>query len=239
MTGRALFSSSGIVPALDVDSLDHLDRVVSRTTTVKGVVGYKLGLTTVLRLGLKQSVDHMRTLTDLPVIYDHQKAGADMPDMGKTFCKLCKDAGVDSVILFPVAGPTAVHEFAGRAARLGLSPIVGGEIPVDDYKIGRGGYMAASALDRIIEVAASVKVRHFVLPARHSASVRRRANWIAENVRKPVLFLTGIGPLGGDIATAFSAAQSVRTRIAVVGRLITKEKNPAEAAKRCVDQIFQ
>jgi len=145
---RAFESDLGIVPALDIDSSDQLDMVVKATTNVEGVVGYKLGLTTVLRLGLAAAVEHLRTMTDLPILYDHQKAGPDMPDMAKKFTGVCRDAAVDGLILFPVAGPTAVDGFVGEAVKAGLIPVVGGEIPVPDYGVSGGGYLTDAALDR-------------------------------------------------------------------------------------------
>ena len=45
---------------------------------------------------LKKVVDEIRKLTKLPIIYDHQKAGTDIPDTGDGFMKACKDSGVDA-----------------------------------------------------------------------------------------------------------------------------------------------
>ncbi len=77
----------------------------ARPPNGKGVAGYKLGLTSVLRFGLTESVRRLRDLTDLPIVYDHQKAGPEMPDMAVRYTALCKEAAVDGLILFPVAGP--------------------------------------------------------------------------------------------------------------------------------------
>ena len=110
-----LRSSHGILIALDMESLDHMRKVVEQTTSVPGVIGYKVGLTATLRLGLGNAVHQLRACTDLPLIYDHQKAGPDVPDMAPKFSTTCKEAGVDGLILFPVAGPRAVVAFAGSA----------------------------------------------------------------------------------------------------------------------------
>ena len=58
-------------------------------------------------------------------------------------------------------------------------------------------------------------------------------------VRTPVLFLTGIGPLGGTIAEAFAAADGVPSRLAVIGRRICADPDPGEAARRSVDEVMQ
>ena len=106
---KVLKGDMGIVPALDIDFHEHLERLVRETSKREGVAGYKLGLTSVLRFGLAESVRRLRDLTDLPILYDHQKAGADMPDMAGKYTAMCKEADVDGLILFPVAGPTAVE----------------------------------------------------------------------------------------------------------------------------------
>lgn len=222
----------GVVPALDVDSPEQLERVVRATSPVEGVAGYKLGLTSVLRLGLAGAMRQLRQWTDLPVLYDHQKAGPDMPDMAKRFTALCREAAVDGLILFPVAGPTAVDGFVGEALGAGLIPVVGGEIPVPDYGASGGGYLLDDALDRILARAAAKGARHFVLPAHDTAKIARWSRWLAEEVPDPVVFLTGIGPLGGSVETAFAAAGSCRKRYAIVGRLITGAERPDEAAAK-------
>src|SRR5262249_22917390 len=74
-----LRATHGILIALDMESLDRMRKVVEQTSGIPGVVGYKVGLTLTLRLGLGGAVRHLRASTDLPLIYDHQKAGPDVP----------------------------------------------------------------------------------------------------------------------------------------------------------------
>ena len=237
LMAKALKGDLGIVPALDIDSHEHLELVVRETSKREGVAGYKLGLTSVLRFGLQESLRRLRDLTDLPIIYDHQKAGPDMPDMAKKYTAMCKEADVDGLILFPVAGPTAVDRFVGEAIGAGLIPIVGGEIPVPDYGVSGGGYMLDDALDRILVRAVRNKADHFVLPAHDVAKIERWSKWIAANVPSPLLLLTGFGALGGSIETSFAAAAVCKRRFAIVGRLITGSKTPGEAAAQLFEQM--
>jgi len=229
----------GIVPALDLDTIDELKQVVEATCGVPGVVEYKLGLSAVLHVGLFAAVRAIREISDLPILYDHQKAGPDMPASAKPFVRICAEAGLKGLILFPVAGPTAVRQFVGHTLEAGLIPVVGAEIPVPDYCIGGGGYFADDGLDRIIELTTKMGGRHFVLPANNPEMIRRRAAWMVEHIRTPVLFLTGIGPLGGTIAEAFGAAEGVPSRLAVIGRKICAAPDPGEAARRLVDEVMQ
>lgn len=229
----------GVVPALDMADLDEMDRVVAATAGVEGVTGYKLGLTAVVRVGLKAAMARLRAITDLPVLYDHQKAGPDMPDMAAKFSRLCAEAGVDGLILFPVAGPTAVTAFGREAIANGLVPVVGGEIPVPDYTASGGGYLLDDALDRIVADAAKVGVDHFVLPAREAATVAARGELIRRLVASPVVFLTGFGPLGGSIGAAFGALGPAEGRHAIVGRLVYGAPDPAEAARALAAEILE
>lgn len=225
-----LRSTHGILPSLDMESLDEARRVIEKTTGVDGVVAYKFGLTTVLRHGLAQTVSAMRQVTDLPLIYDHQKAGADVPDMAAKFAATCAEAGVDGLILFPVAGPRAVSEFVGQAYKNRLLPVVGGDLPLPEYNVKGGGYIADDALFRIVERSVGMQADHFVVPATQPAKVRSMAKWLTRKLEMPFLFLPGIGPLGGSISQAFSEAPGCRC-YAVVGRAVYGADDPGEAAK--------
>lgn len=234
---KAIKGNMGIVPALDIDSPEHFELVVRETAKREGVAGYKLGLTSVLRFGLAESMRRLRDLTDLPILYDHQKAGPDMPDMAIRYTAMCKEADVDGLILFPVAGPTAVDGFVGEAVRAGLIPVVGGEIPVPDYCVSGGGYMLDDVLDRILVRSVANKADHFVLPAHDLKKTQRWSKWIAENVDSPMVLLTGFGALGGSIETSFAAASACKRRFAIVGRLITGAESPGDAAAKLYEQM--
>ena len=47
-----LRATHGILIALDMESLDQMRKVVEQTSDIPGIVGYKVGLTVTLRLGL-------------------------------------------------------------------------------------------------------------------------------------------------------------------------------------------
>ena len=224
-------TSHGILPALDMESLDDMRRVVERTTRVEGIVGYKVGLTATLRLGLEGAVKLLRPVTDLPLIYDHQKAGPDVPDMAQKFCATCREAGADGLILFPVAGPRAVQEFVGGALKSQLVPLVGGDLPLPDYNVAGGGFIADDALDRIFALAVEIGAQHFIVPANKPEKVRHHATALKEKLHRPSLFMPGIGALGGSIGATFEVAKGCNA-YAVVGRAIYGAKDPIEAAKK-------
>jgi orotidine-5'-phosphate decarboxylase len=225
-----LKTTHGILLALDMESLDEMRRVVEATTRIDGIVGYKVGLTAALRLGLASAVKLLRTVTDLPLVYDHQKAGPDVPEMAAKFASTCKEAGVNGLILFPIAGPRAVVEFAGNAYKQRLMPIVGGDLPFPDYNASGGGYVIDDALDKIFHKAIEIGVDHFVIPGNTPNKVRHHARWLLQKLEQPTLFVPGIGPSGGSIPETFGAAPGCRV-YAVVGRAIYAAPDPAKAAR--------
>src|SRR5215472_10502924 len=84
----------GIIIAADVTTIDDLRSMVLLGLGVENVVGIKVGLSLALRTGLAAVVRAIRELTDLTVIYDHQKGGTDIPATGRLFAEACSEAGV-------------------------------------------------------------------------------------------------------------------------------------------------
>lgn len=229
-TPVAMATTHGIMPALDVESLDTAKSLIEATTDVEGVVAYKLGLTLTLSLGLQKAVSELRSCTKLPILYDHQKAGPDVPDMAGKFATVCKESGVDGLILFPLAGPRAVDRFVGEAINNGLLPVVGGDLPLEDYNARGGGYVVNNSLDLIFDRSIAAGATHFIVPGNNAKKVRHHAKRLPERVSNPSIFIPGIGPLGGTIKDSFTVAKGCNA-YAVIGRAIYGAKDPAEAAR--------
>jgi len=230
-TDMSFRTSHGIMPALDSNTIYDVLRTVEATTNVEGVIGYKIGLTLALRLGLASAVAALRDVTDLPIIYDHQKAGPDIPDMGAKFCKLAADSGVTGLILFPLAGPSAVQSFIGGAIEAGLLPLVGGDLPLGDYNASGGGFVIDDALDHIFQQAVELGADHFIVPGNTTEKIAHHADWLRRRSTKASIVIPGIGALGGNISDCFSAAGGCNA-YAVIGRAIYAADDPSEAAKQ-------
>jgi len=226
----------GIIVALDAESVDACKRTVDLTTGIDGVVGYKLGLTTALRLGLAESVRQSRAHTDLPLLYDHQKAGPDVFDMAAKFVALAEEAAADGLILFPIAGPRAVDSFVGESLKRGILPLVGGDLPFPDYNVSGGGYVADDALERIIDRAAAIGADRFVVPGNTPAKLAHHAARLA--ARQPVFIVPGIGPLDGRLADLVAVAPGCSV-LGVVGRAVYAADDPAAAARTLVAEAQQ
>ena len=230
-------SRHGVIVALDADSVDACKQTVDLTTGVEGVVGYKLGMTTALRLGLAESVRQLREHTDLPLLYDHQKAGPDVFDMAAKFAGLCAEAGVDGLILFPTAGPRAVEGFVGETIKHGMLALVGGDLPFSDYNMSGGGYVADDALERIIDKAIEFGATHFVVPGNTPDKLAHHASRLKARLASPVFIVPGIGPLGGRIGDLVAAGQGCSV-YGVVGRAVYAAADPTLAARMLVDEAL-
>lgn len=226
--------SRGILCACDLEDLDAVKRLLEAIDPVEQIAGYKLGSLLALRYGLKSVVKAMRKLTDKALLYDHQKAGLDVPSMAAEYVKVCCDAGVDALILFPLGGPTAVDAFVSETLKAGLAPVVGGALPLKDYLTGGGGYVAKATLARIARRAFDLGARDFVVPATDTDAISHHIKAFAG--RNTRLFMPGIGPLGGDITRAFSAARGVSAQ-AIIGRAIYAHADPRKEARRLAREV--
>ncbi|MBI4456638.1 MAG: orotidine 5'-phosphate decarboxylase [Acidobacteria bacterium] len=220
--------SHGIICACDLDNLDAVRRLLEEVDSIEGLVGYKLGSLLALRYGLAAAVRAMREMTAKLLLYDHQKAGLDVPSMAAEYVKVCRDSGVDALILFPLAGPSAVDAFVSETLKAGLVPVVGGALPLKDYLARKGGYVMGTALTRIAERAFDLGARDFIIPATDARAIRRHVRRFAG--RGARLFMPGIGPLGGDITNAFTAARGM-SAYAIIGRAIYADSKPADVAR--------
>ncbi|MDT7706542.1 MAG: orotidine-5-phosphate decarboxylase [Pseudonocardiales bacterium] len=227
----------GVIPALDVSGLDDVLRLVEATTGIDGVVGYKVSQTTVLEIGLVEAVRALRTVTALPLYYDHQKAGLDVPSNGPAFASAVGSAGVDGVIVFPIAGPTAVRRFVRGALDHGVRPIVGAALPLPDFTVSGGGWVADDVLPRVAELALAEGARDVIVPAHDPEQVTAVTAALSEREPDLTFFLPGIGALGGAIPDAFGAVRGPRS-YAIVGRAIYADPDPAEATRRLAGEAL-
>lgn len=222
----ALVVGIGLIPALDVADAASADRIVTATRGVPGVVGYKVGLSTVLELGLPAAIGRIRGLTDHPVVYDHQKAGFDVPSNATAFARTLHRAGVDEAILFPVAGPSTATAYISALQDAGISPIVGGELPVPDFTRSGGGWVDDDALVGVVHLALGLGVTRFVAPLGPRVA-RVVAAAEAAGVRPSVL-VPGIRS-AADVAALAPLQPRADLRV-VVGRAITQAGDPQAAA---------
>lgn len=221
--------SHGIIVACDVKSVDELKQLVLSTTDMEGIVGYKLGFLLGLRYGLSDVVSLIKDNSDLPVVYDYQKAGTDIPDMAEDFAQLMRSCSVDSAIIFPQAGPKTQEAFTLALKRHGVVPMVGGEMTHPQYLIKDGGYIRDNAPEEIYSRAAKLGVEYFIVPGNKPDAISKYAELLA--AANPKFCFPGIGRQGGDMQQAFRACQGFDA-YAIIGSAIHKASDMRTAAKK-------
>lgn len=213
-----------IVVAADVPSLRHLDDLCQALVGVSGVGGIKLGFSLATK-GLRTGVETVKNIlgADFPVIYDHQKAGNDIPETGRPFADAMKEAGVDAAILFPFTGPVTQEAWTESCFDVGLHVLTGGVMTHAKFLRSEGGSIADEAVEQIYRGACNLGVSHFVVPGNKIAWVRRVRGWLVEELGDDnfVLYAPGFISQGGDISECAVAAGEQWH--AIVGSAIYKD----------------
>jgi len=221
-----------IIPSCDVGSLEKLSKLVRETCSVKGIGAYKIGFELVIPFGMNEVIKTIRKHTKLPIIYDHQKAGTDIPDMGIKFMQACK--GADAVILFPQAGPETEAAWIKAAQQVKMKVIIGGEMTHPGYLKETGGFLENDAPKRIYEIAASMGVTDFVIPGNKPEKSIEYVNSIKNKIKNSVFYSPGLVAQGGRISVLAGKLDSWH---AIVGRAIYEAKDMKKAAEELAKSL--
>ena len=234
---RIINRDKSVVPACDVSTLEEFDELVRQTADVEGIGGYKVGFELGLGYGLGKVVATARKHTDRPVIYDHQKAGTDIPDTGKNFARVCKNAGVDAVILFPQAGPETERAWIYHSLDKELKVIVGGRMTHPAYAVSEGGFITDEGALEMYKIAARAGVNNFVVPGNKPEVIQQVREVIEAEGVNPVFYAPGFIAQGGSISDAATVAGE--RFHGIVGRGIYQPQNMSirEAALEHTSQL--
>lgn len=206
---RIIQSRRSVIVAADVLGLPNLEDLVYAVNGVLGIGGLKIGFALGLQdLKLAVRITRSHLGPDFPIIYDHQKAGTDIPDTGKVFAEVLKDSGVDAAILFPFAGPRTQKEWMKACFDANLQVIVGGVMTHPEFLVSEGGYIADESVERIYRNACQWGASHFVVPGTKLDWVKRVRSWLVEELGEGdfVLYAPGLITQGGDISECGKAA---------------------------------
>ena len=232
--GKIIDWDKSIIPACDVP-LEVYERILENTGDIDKIGGYKIGIALALNYGLPDIVKVAKEYTDKPIIYDHQKAGTDIPDMGEKFAKVCKNAGVDAIILFPQSGPETEKAWIEAAKEEDLGIIVGGLMTHPKYVRSEGGYLADEAVMRMYLNGADLGVTDFVVPGNKPDDIKRIKETLEERGISPTFYAPGFVAQGGEITKAARAAGN--NWHAIVGRGIYKAKDIRKAALELTSKL--
>lgn len=219
-----------VIVATDV-SFNRLESLVQATCHVPGVGGYKIGFSLGLEKGLPEIVACIRHYTNLPIIYDHQKAGNDIPAMGVKFAEVCARSGVTAVILLPFTGPATERAWIKACQDQGLGPIVGAHMTHERFLYQDGGSIANDAPARIFSIAAEEGVRHFVMPGNQPALVSHYRQMITEQVGNEDICLYSPGFITQNGKIEDYAKVAGRYWHAIIGSAIYEAASPEQQTR--------
>jgi orotidine-5'-phosphate decarboxylase len=224
-----------VIPACDLEKIEQFEEIVKQTADVEKIGGYKVGFELGLGYGLQKIVETARKYTNKPIIYDHQKAGTDIPDTGKNFARVCKKAGVDAVILFPQAGPETERAWIYHALNEGLNVIVGGRMTHSAYVVSEGGFITDEGALNMYRIAARAGINNFVVPGNKPDVIKQVRDVVEAEGVSPVFYAPGFIAQGGKIEDAAKVAGDKFHGI--VGRGIYEAANMHAAAKEHTSQL--
>ena len=231
---RVIEGERSVIPSCDVETFEHFERLVQQTSDIERIGGYKIGFELGLQ-GLGKVVEIARGHTDKPLIYDHQKAGTDIPDTGKNFARAMRRAGVNAVILFPQSGPETERAWIYHALNQGLKVIVGGRMTHPAYAVSEGGYITDEGALEMYRIAARAGVNNFVVPGNKPDVIRQVREVVEAEGVVPIFYAPGFIAQGGSIS---EAAKVAGERFhGIVGRGIYAASDMREAAIEHVSQI--
>ena len=225
--------NKSIIPSCDISDLTRLKNLVKETCSVEGIGAYKIGLELCLPHGIPAVIDVIRKYTDLPIIYDHQKAATDIPDLGEKFARAVK--GVNAIILFPLTGPETEKEWIKACKKAKLGIIVGGEMTHKAFLETDGGFISDKEALKIYEIAAENKINNFVVPGNKPEKIKLYKAFLEARGIKPIFYSPGLITQGGDIAEGAKAAGE--RWHAIIGRALYNAKDIHKAAKELVKAL--
>ena len=225
--------NKSIIPSCDISDLSKLKNLVKETCSVEGVGGYKIGLELALRFGIPAVVDTIRKYTSLPIIYDHQKAATDIPEIGEKFARAVK--GVDAIILFPFTGPETEKAWIKACRKEKLGVIVGGEMTHKGFLESEGGFINEKESLKIYELASEQKINDFVVPGNKPEKIKMYKAFLEARGVKPIFYSPGLIAQGGNITESAKAAGT--NWHAIVGRALYNAKDVNKAAKELVKNL--
>ena len=212
-----------VIPALDVTDLDQLKKLIKKIANIDFVYGYKVGFSLGLTYGLPKIVDSIKSISDKPIIYDHQKAATDIPDTGNLFAKVMKDSGINEVILFPQAGPATLEGWVKAIQDQHLKVIVGGIMTHPKFVVSEGGFITDESILKIYSMSHGMGVNSFVVPLTKPNETHDLYDK-AKLDDKCTFYSPGFGKQGGEEANF----GFLKTHYLIIGRSLLEAENPVD-----------
>ena len=237
---KLITQQKSVIPACDVMDLGKLEQIVMATSGVPGIGGYKVGLELVIQFGLPAVVERIRGHSQLPIIFDHQKGGTDIPELGQKFARVAKFSRADAVILFPFGGAATEREWIKACREEDLVVLVGGHMTQKEFLSNEGGFIAELGPEQIYAIAAENGVSNFVVPGNKAEFVLKYRHLLEKILGQGnfTLYAPGFIVQGGNISETGKVAGE--NWHAIVGSAIYKAEgvdNMRKAALEVTSQI--
>jgi len=223
-----------IIPACDV-GLERYEDIIKDTHEIPQIGAYKISSVLAIFNGLPNLVEIARKYTDKPLIYDHQKAGTDIPATGKDFTSVIKNAGIDALIIFPLTGPASQHYWISSAKEVNLPIIVGGHMTHEKYVVSEGGYIDDAAISKMYTNAAFQGITDYVVPGNKPNVIKDIRNLLLNKNIDPVFYAPGFIAQGGQISEAAKVAGTKWH--AIVGRAIYEADDIQNAVMSLINAL--
>ena len=149
--------------------------------------------------------------------------------------KVCKDSGVDYVIIFPQSGPVTEDAWINAAKKHDLNIIVGGEMTHKGYLESENGFLKSNAPRRMYQIAASLGVTNYVVPGNKPEKIIEYKEFLENKGIKPIFFSPGLVAQGGSLTDGAKAAGE--NWHAIVGRGIYQAEDMKKAAEELVKAL--
>ena len=210
-----------IIPSMDVDLADMVRIIDNVKNLKKEVGGLKIGSLLIWKYGLEKVVSEIKSVCDLPIIFDAQKAGTDIPSIVEEQVRLVADVDIDAFIASPLgSGSKTLESFIKTSFECDVTPIVVLEMthPMAN------AFLKEDVGEKILIQSLEMGVENFVAPANNPERIRIYRNLASEKDKTIKIFSPGVGPQGGGPDTAVEAG----TDFVITGRSVYQAKNPAE-----------
>ncbi len=215
--------------------MEKFEEIVRETCDIDAIGAYKIGFGLGLAHGLPTVVEVCRRYSQKPIIYDHQKAGTDIPDTGKLFATTCKNAGIDAIILLCQSGPETEKAWIKACQQEKLGVIVGGLMTHAKYLRSEGGFIADEAVSEIYSIAADNAVNEFVVAGNKPDKIMEFKKLLESKGVDPVFHAPGFISQGGNITEAATVAGSKWH--AIIGRAIYESVDVRKAAMELTKRL--
>jgi len=229
-------TKSGIILACDMTPGQY-DTLLEVLGEEPGLVALKLGFVLGLRAPLQSLVFRAKnTSPKLHVMYDHQKAGTDVPFTGELFADVLAEARIDSAILFPLAGPATQRDWTKALNKRCITPILGGYMTHVHFTVHEGGYIDVGAITHMYSVSAKLGVTKFVMPGNRPDTMYSLIDVVlsAGCPEDELCILSpGISSLS-DLRMACHTAKPYKF-FPIIGRMIYSDDNPLTVLRKSVE----